>query len=184
MDLNTGPAPVYYAADGSVNSVLALVKVDKYYCPTNTYLPEWQTSNTIFYNRNLHMYEGWLELIPVPKPIFTDEEIRNYKEPEIAWFKKKQPVYYIPKDKVRAHILYLGKTYEHCGPDVWGSATNVEIVLAAFDRLYVKDGMIKLGSALTMIDKFFVDLIGRTKGNKNHVLQHLKKSLTWYRVKM
>lgn len=182
MDLNTGPAPVYYAADGSVNSVLALVKVDKYYCPTNTYLPEWQTSNTIYYNRNLHMYEGWLELVPVPKPIFTDEEIKNYKEPEITWFKKKQPVYWVEKKGLVAQLLNFKKSYEFCNPDIWGEARGAQPILDALDKLSVKDGYIKLGRLTSLLDSFYIDTIGRTKDNKNHVLYHLKRYVKRWRV--
>jgi hypothetical protein len=47
--------------NGHVNCVLALVKPE-YYSDSNTYLPAWHVSNTVYYNKNSHHYQGWIEL--------------------------------------------------------------------------------------------------------------------------
>ena len=66
--LNTGLPPISYNEDGSVNCVLALVNVNTYYCKSNTYIPPWQISNTIWYNNHPEQYVGWIALEHVKLP--------------------------------------------------------------------------------------------------------------------
>ena len=69
-NLNTGPAPERYAADGSVNVILVLHDPSKYYVETNTYLPAWGVSNTVWYNAHQSDYLGWVDLEDIDKPKF------------------------------------------------------------------------------------------------------------------
>ncbi len=69
-DLNTGLPPIIHYPDGSVNIVLALHNIDTYYCETNTYLPAWGISNSVYYNLHPEQYVGWIELEHVEKPKF------------------------------------------------------------------------------------------------------------------
>lgn len=53
--------PPVIETEGYCNVVLALV-VPEYSTKTNTYLPSWQTCNTAWYNKNHHLYQGWIGL--------------------------------------------------------------------------------------------------------------------------
>ena len=53
--------PEIIKKNGHVNCVLALVKPE-FYSESNTYLPAWDVLNTIYYNKNSHQYQGWIEL--------------------------------------------------------------------------------------------------------------------------
>ena len=59
--------PEVKEVNGYCNIVLALVKPD-YYTSSNTYLPAWQTMNTVWYINNHHLYLGWIELELVLPP--------------------------------------------------------------------------------------------------------------------
>ena len=63
--------PIIYDENGCVNSVLTFQKVENY-CKTNTYMQRWIVCNTVYYNKNKHLYEGWIELedVPLPKELF------------------------------------------------------------------------------------------------------------------
>lgn len=53
--------PIVKEHSGHVNRVLAIRK-DTKYDKTNTYMPNWDVVNTIYYNAHKDSFEGWIEL--------------------------------------------------------------------------------------------------------------------------
>lgn len=53
--------PEVKEVNGYCNIVLALLKPESI-TPETSYLSSWQTVNTIWYNNNHYLYQGWIEL--------------------------------------------------------------------------------------------------------------------------
>ena len=59
--LRTDLPPIRTDRGGGCNCVLAVWKRTGY-DDTNTYMGRWLTSNTEYYCKNVHLFEGWIEL--------------------------------------------------------------------------------------------------------------------------
>lgn len=79
--LRTDLPPIKEAPDGSVNVVLVLVNIDKYYTKTNTYVSPWQICNTVYYNAHPEMYVGWYPLEFVQMPL--DDQLSEPMQAEL-----------------------------------------------------------------------------------------------------
>jgi hypothetical protein len=53
--------PTVVETNGYTNVVLALRK-PSFYTKDNTYIPCWEVSNTVWYNKHADKYVGWIEL--------------------------------------------------------------------------------------------------------------------------
>lgn len=67
--LNQGLPPRRTLPDGGCNVVLVLHS-DKVYSRngSNSYMPKWGISNTVYYRKHPDMFEGWIDLEDVMPP--------------------------------------------------------------------------------------------------------------------
>lgn len=60
--------------DININEMILALHNDSIYCESNLYIPKWTVTNRKYYVRNIHEFEGYIELEHVPINIRSLEQ--------------------------------------------------------------------------------------------------------------